>query len=67
MHIDGFARFGNSDTIVTMKQSDLEEWELPEKDIETLYSAKNKDGEPYDFVLLPLTKKDVTTAYGKNL
>lgn len=42
MHIDGFARFGNSSTIVTMSESDLQEWEVPQDDISKLLSAKIK-------------------------
>ena len=67
MHIDGFARFGNATTIVTMNQADLQYWEVPQADITKLYAAKNKNGTPYTFVKLPLTKNDVVTAYGKNL
>lgn len=67
MHIDGFARFANSSTIVTMKEDDLIDWQVPENDITILYSAKNKNKKPYSFVKLPLTQKNVTTEYGKNL
>lgn len=67
MHIDGFARFGESNTIVTMNRSDLQEWELPDKDINTLYNAPNINGQPYSYVTLPLTKSNVVTTYGKDL
>jgi agmatine deiminase len=67
MHIDGFARFGNENTIVTMSEDNLLEWQVPENDIKTLYAATNKKGEKYKFVELPLTKNNVTTAYGKKL
>jgi agmatine deiminase len=67
MHIDGFARFGNEHTIVTMSKDDLTEWQVPENDITTLYVATNKDGKKYTFVKLPLTQSNVTTAYGKKL
>ncbi len=67
MHIDGFARFANSTTIITMSENDLIDWQVPEKDIPTLYAAKNKSGVPYNIVKLPLSKNDVTTTYGKNL
>jgi agmatine deiminase len=67
MHIDGFARFGNEHTIVTMSKDDLTEWQVPENDITTLYAATNKDGKKYTFVKLPLTQSNVTTAYGKKL
>ena len=67
MHIDGFAKFQDKDTIITMSEDDLAEWEVPEADIQTLYSAKNKDDKEYDFVTLPLTKKPIITEYGKKL
>lgn len=66
-HIDGFARFGNTTTIVTMEQSDLLEYDVKLSDINRLYAAKNKDGHPYTFLKLPLTQNNVVTAYGKNL
>lgn len=67
MHIDGFARFGENNTIITMSRDDLFYWKLSEKDIKTLYSVKNIKGKPYSYVTLPLTKKNVVTTYGKNL
>ncbi|MBL7816311.1 MAG: agmatine deiminase family protein [Saprospiraceae bacterium] len=67
MHIDGFARFGNATTIVTMSEADLIEWQVPQADITTLFAAKKKSGTAYNFVKLPLTQNDVVTAYGKNL
>jgi agmatine deiminase len=67
MHIDGFARFGNATTIVTMAQTDLLDWQVTQADIDKLYAAKNKDGNAYTLLKLPLTQNDVTTTYGKNL
>lgn len=67
MHIDGFARFGEDNTIVRMSRRDLGEWELPEKDINTLYNALNMQGLPYKYVTLPLTKSNVVTTYGEDL
>ncbi|MCC6725102.1 MAG: agmatine deiminase family protein [Saprospiraceae bacterium] len=67
MHIDGFARFGNPNTIVTMNNADLLYWEVPQADINTLYAAEDADGNPYTIVHLPLTQNNVVTAYGKNL
>jgi agmatine deiminase len=67
MHIDGFARFGNQNTIVTMDQFDLLNWDVSQKDIDNLYASKNKNGSPYAFVNLPLTQNNVVTTYGKNL
>lgn len=66
-HIDGFARFGNKNTIVTMTPEDLERFDVLPEDIDILYAAKNKEGIPYTFIPLPLTKNTVTTEYGKNL
>lgn len=67
MHIDGFARFGEDNTIITMSEDDLYTWELTDKDIETLYNAKNREGNPYRYVTLPLTKNNVVTTYGLDL
>lgn len=67
MHIDGFARFGNATTIVTMSEADLDDWQVPSSDVTKLYAAKNKSGVAYNFVKLPLSKNNVVTAYGKNL
>lgn len=66
-HIDGFARFGNSKTIVTMNKQDLLNYDVKSVDIIKLYQAKNKDGKPYAFLKLPLTKNNVITTYDKNL
>jgi agmatine deiminase len=66
-HIDGFARFGNNSTIVTMNESDLLEWQVKQTDINKLYNAKNKDGVPYTFLKVPLTKFNVKTTNGKDL
>jgi agmatine deiminase len=67
MHIDGFARFGDSNTIVTMNESDLLYWEVPQNDIKTLYNAKDKNNNNYKFIKLPLSKNEVVTTYGKKL
>ena len=67
MHIDGFARFHNSTTIVTMDSIDLIYWEVPAADISILYNAQNIDGDPYNYLYLPLTANDVVTTYGQNL
>ena len=66
-HIDGFARFANSSTIVTLSRKDLLEYDVLSSDIEKLYSAKNYKDEPYSFLQLPLTKNNVVTTYGKDL
>jgi agmatine deiminase len=67
MHIDGFARFANHNTLVTMNQDDLLDWEVPLSDIKTLYTAKNKANKLYTIVKLPLTQNNVSTEYGKKL
>lgn len=67
MHIDGFARFANNSTIVTMTDEDLLYWQVPQRDISTLFNAVNKDSKTYQFVKVPLTKNDVITTYGKNV
>jgi agmatine deiminase len=67
MHIDGFARFGNATTIVTMSENDLIDWQVPQADIQTLFAAKNKNGTPYTPLKLPLSQNDVVTIYGKKL
>lgn len=66
-HIDGFARFGNHTTIVTMDPNDLLDYDVLQSDINKLYAAKNKDGLPYNFLKVPLTKNNVSTTNGKNL
>jgi agmatine deiminase len=66
-HIDGFARFGNSSTIVTMEKNDLLDYDVLQSDIDKLYAAKNKEGIGYHFLKLPLTQNNVVTTYGQNL
>nr|WP_226904992.1 agmatine deiminase family protein [Pedobacter schmidteae] len=67
MHIDGFARFANASTIITMNADDLDYWQVPAGDVQSLQAATNKDGVAYTFVKVPLTKNDVVTTYGKNV
>ncbi len=66
-HVDGFARFGNATTIVTMETTDLLDFQVKQSDIDKLFAAKNKTGQAYTFLKLPLSKNNVVTAYGKNL
>ena len=56
MHIDGFAKFANANTIVTMDSLDLWYWYLSPTDITKLYTSTNKNGVKYNFVYLPLTQ-----------
>jgi agmatine deiminase len=67
MHIDGFARFHDTETIVCMDSLDLIYWEVPPSDISTLYAATDVDEVPYNYVYLPLTQNDVRTTWGQNL
>ncbi len=66
-HIDGFARFVNADTIVTMEPKDLLDYDITKSDIDKLYNAANKHGTAYTFQKLPLTQYNVTTTSGNNL
>ena len=66
-HIDGFARFGNANTIVTMDENDLLDFDVKQSDINKLMSAKNKNGQAYTFLKVPLTQNNVVTTNGKNL
>ena len=67
MHIDGFVKFVNMNTIVTMSNSDLIYWGLSTQDISTLNSATDVNGSPYSFITLPLTQNNVTTSWGGNV
>lgn len=66
-HIDGFARFGNATTIVTMNNNDLLNFDVKQSDIDKLLSAKNKNGTAYTFLKVPLTQNNVVTTNGTNL
>lgn len=66
-HIDGFARFAHSTTIVTMDREDLMEFDVKPSDMDLIYGARDRDGELYDFLILPLTKHSVVTTYGQDL
>lgn len=61
-HIDGFARFFDEQTIITVPEEDFFElYEgITEQDYETLMAAQTKDGAPYKIVEIPLTKENVT-------
>ena len=67
MHIDGFARFANATTIITMNDSDLDYWQVPASDVAILKLAKNKTGTDYQRVLLPLTQNKVMKTDGTEL
>ncbi len=67
MHIDGFAKFTNGNTIVTMTNNDLLDYDVLQADINKLYGATNKNGIAYNFVKIPLTQNNVVTTNGTNL
>ena len=66
-HIDGFAKFHGTNTIVTMNEEDLDYWYISADDIYTLYNATRENGDTYDYVYLPLTDNNVVTTWGQNL
>ncbi|ETT86591.1 agmatine deiminase family protein [Viridibacillus sp. FSL R5-0477] len=66
-HIDGFAKFHDKSSIITMKKDDLEEWGLSNKDIKKLMNAKNAFDKPYQYVYLPISKNNVILDNGTNL
>jgi hypothetical protein len=67
MHIDGFVKFANDTTLVTMSADDLTYWGVPTADINTIQTATNINDIPYNQVTLPLTQNDVSTTKGKSL
>jgi agmatine deiminase len=67
MHIDGFVKFANDSTIVTMNNADLIYWYVTPNEIDLIYNATNVDDEAFEIVKLPLTQNDVVTTYGYNL
>jgi agmatine deiminase len=66
-HIDGFAKFADDSTLVTMNNADLLYWGLSLTDIATLYAASNVSNVAYNKVYVPLTQNNVVTTYGNNL
>lgn len=66
-HIDGFLRFANDSTIVTMNQADLLYWNVSQPEIDQIQNATNVDGDPFIIVELPLTQNNAITAYGNDL
>lgn len=66
-HIDGFAKFANENTILTMNNADLTYWGLSANDISTLYNATDINNTPYNIIYVPLTKNNVVTTNGINL
>lgn len=67
MHIDGFVKFANDSTIVTMNSSDLTYWQVSLADQSVLNNATDINNDPFIFVTVPLTQNNVITTYGNNL
>ncbi len=63
-HIDGFAKFLNSTTLITMNSADLAYWGINTADVATLLNAENASGDVYTKIFLPLTNKNVKTTWG---
>lgn len=61
-HIDGFARFYNNDTILTVPKKDFFDLyeNIKDSDYRKLRSARNASGKPYQVIEVPLTAKNVT-------
>lgn len=66
-HIDGFMKFYNKSTIITMNEEDLLYWGLSKMDINTLLEAKDINGNSYEYINLPLSKHNVVLENGINL
>ena len=60
-HIDGIARFYNSETLLTVSEADFFELyeDMPASDYEALLFARNAQGAPYKKLELPMTAKNV--------
>ncbi len=67
MHVDGFLRFADPRTIVTMADADLSYWGLPDADVDVIRAATDVDGKGYRRLDLPLTAEDAVTTYGLDL
>ncbi|NMS88558.1 agmatine deiminase family protein [Clostridioides difficile] len=66
-HIDGFAKFYDKSTIITLNEKELIDWGLRQKDINILLNSTNSNGERYNYVYLPLTQNNVRLKNGENL
>jgi agmatine deiminase len=66
-HIDGFVKFANDSTIVSMNNTDLAYWLVSPSEITIINTATNVSGNAYNIVTVPLTQNNVVTTYGNNL
>jgi agmatine deiminase len=63
-HIDGFLRFADEETIITMEEDDLQYWYVNADDRSLIMNAQDVSGNPYEYIFLPLTKQQVKTTDG---
>jgi hypothetical protein len=66
-HIDGFVKFANDSTIITMDSTDLDYWLVSGGEIDLIYNATDVNNNPYNILTVPLTQNNVHTTYGNNL
>ncbi|AJK87063.1 MULTISPECIES: agmatine deiminase family protein [Lysinibacillus] len=66
-HIDGFAKFYDESTIITMNKDDLKKWGLSNKDIKKLINANNSFDKPYQYEYLPISHNNVILDNGEDL
>lgn len=65
-HIDGMIKFLDDKTIIADSQFDLDSSKLSDDDdAKKLLTAKNINGEPYEFIFLPETKETVVDVEGE--
>ncbi|PAB58155.1 agmatine deiminase family protein [Anaeromicrobium sediminis] len=65
-HIDGMIKFFDDKTIIAASEFDLDPSDLSDDDdAKKLLTAKNINGEPYEFVFLPETKENVVEVDGE--
>ena len=67
MHIDGFVKFANDSTIVTMNSTDLTSWSITPAEQNIINTATDVNNDPYNIVIIPLTQNNVITTYSNNL
>lgn len=66
-HIDGFAKFVPGNKLVTMNQTDLLYWGVPQSDINILFNATNANNVVYTKVFIPITANNVLKTNGTDL
>lgn len=66
-HIDGFAKFYNESTIITLSKNDLRDWGLSRRDTNKLLSSTDVNGDEYEYIYLPLTEDTVKLENGEDL